>query len=206
MHLLCLLSGRDLAGANGPDGLVGNDDLAPVANLRLEGLELLADNLDGLVGFSLLEALAAAPDDTEAVFGGVLCLGGDVVVGFLEDGSALGVAEDGPGYFAVDELGDGDLAGECAIGFVVDVLSSYLEAVSEVLADQEEVQSWRSNNDLCLQLGKVTVSHHWLLECRGEFWERGARGIRTNVGVKLSVIEVVDNLLDGRDGPVPEST
>lgn len=148
MDLLSLLSGGDLAGANGPDGLVGNDDLAPVGDLRAEGLELLADDLDGLASLTLLEGLTAAPDDADAVLGSVLGLRGDNLVRLPQDGAALGVAKDGPVDVAVLELGDGDLAGESAIGFVENVLGGNLEAVTQVLTDQEQVESGRSNDDL----------------------------------------------------------
>lgn len=106
MNLLCLLGGGNLAGANGPDGLVGNDDLGPVtgANLGLESVQLLGDDRDGGAGLTLLERLAAAPDDADAVVGGVLGLGGNNLVGLAQDGPSLAVTQDGPGDVAVKEL------------------------------------------------------------------------------------------------------
>lgn len=148
MDLLGLLGGGDLAGANGPDGLVGDDDLGPVGDLSLEGGELLADDLDGLAGLTLLQRLAAAPDDAQAVLGGVLGLEGDHLVALAEDGAALGVAQDGPGDAAVLELGDGDFAREGAVGLVEDVLGGNLNARAEALADEEEVQVGGRDDDL----------------------------------------------------------
>jgi hypothetical protein len=148
VDLLGLLSGGNLASANGPDGLVGNDNVRPVGDLRLERLDLSRDELDGLVGLTGLEGLAAAPDDLEAVLGGVLCLGGDDLVRLIEDGSALRVSEDGPVDVEVLELRDRDLAGESTVGLVEDVLGGDLNLLAEGLADEREVESGRRNNDL----------------------------------------------------------
>ena len=56
VDLLSLLGGRNLAGADGPNGLVGDDNLGPLllAQLLGGGVELASDNLDGLVGLALL--------------------------------------------------------------------------------------------------------------------------------------------------------
>lgn len=56
MDLLGLLGGSNLAGANGPDGLVGDDNLSPLllGQLLGGGVELTGDDLDGLVGLALL--------------------------------------------------------------------------------------------------------------------------------------------------------
>lgn len=148
MDLLSLLSGGDLAGTNGPDGLVGDDDLAPVGDLTLEGLELGGDVLDGLARLTLLKALTAAPDDTQAVLGGVLGLVGDDLVGLAEDGSSLGVTQDGPVDVAILELGDGDLSGVSAVGLVEDVLGSDLDVVLDGLLDEREVESGRGDDNL----------------------------------------------------------
>lgn len=149
VDLLGLLGGGDLAGANGPDGLVGNDNLGPVGDLGLEGSELLADDLDGLAGLALLEGLAAAPDDADAVLGGVLGLVGDDLVGLLEDGAALRVAEDGPVDLAVEELRDGQLAGEGAVGLVKDVLGSDTNLGAQGVADEDQVDGAGGDDDLC---------------------------------------------------------
>lgn len=148
MDLLSLLSGGNLASANGPDGLIGDDDLRPVRDLGLESGKLFADDIDGLAGLTLLQGLSAAPDHANAVLGGVLGLEGDNLVALAEDGAALGVAQDGPVDAAVLELRDGDFAGESAIGLVVDVLGGNFEALAEVLADEEEMQVRRRDDDL----------------------------------------------------------
>lgn len=124
VDLLGLLSGGDLAGADGPDRLVGDDDLAPVGDLGLQSSELGGDDAESLAGLTLFEALAAAPYDADAVLGGVLGLGGHDLVALAEDSSSLRVAEDGPVDATVLQVLDRDLAGEGAIGLVEDILGS----------------------------------------------------------------------------------
>lgn len=148
VNLLCLLGGGDLAGADGPDGLVGNDDLAPVLDLLGHGGELADDNLHGLVGLALLEGLANAEDDVDAAVKGSLGLAGDEGVALLEDDTALAVADQGPGDVGVLELGSGDLAGEGTVGLVEDVLGGDLNALTSVLAGEEEVEGGRGDDDL----------------------------------------------------------
>jgi hypothetical protein len=149
VYVLGLLSGSNLASTNSPDGLVGNDNLAPVADVALEALELLGDDLDGLARLALLEALAAAPDDADAVLGGVLGLEGDGLVGLVEDGATLRVAEDSPVDGEVLQLLNRDLTGESTVGLVVDVLGGDLDVVLDVVADEREVESRRGDDDLC---------------------------------------------------------
>ena len=66
-----------------PDGLVGNDNLAPVLDLVRNSLQLLGNNVDGLARLALLQALTAAEDYTETVVDGSLCLAGNEVVSLL---------------------------------------------------------------------------------------------------------------------------
>ena len=78
--LLRVLGRRDLAGADGPDRLVGDDDASWPARrgTSLEaGLDLGEDVLDVLAGLADLEALADAEDRREAVPEGRLDLGVD---------------------------------------------------------------------------------------------------------------------------------
>lgn len=201
VDLLGLLGGGDLAGADGPDGLVGDDNLGPVRDLGLEGGELLADDLDGLAGLALLQGLAAAPDDAQAVLGCVLGLAGDHLVALAEDGAALGVAQDGPVDAAVLELRDGDFAGEGAVGLVVDVLGGDLNAGAEAFADEEEIQVGGRDDNLWSELSNAVSIDRG---CTVMDSLRSKGGLkRTDVGVEFGLVQVVDNLLDGRDGPVP---
>lgn len=56
VDLLGLLGGSDLAGTDGPDGLVGDNNLGPLLLGELLGgsVQLAGDNIDGLVGLALL--------------------------------------------------------------------------------------------------------------------------------------------------------
>ena len=159
MDLLRLLGGCDLAGSDGPDRLVCNNDLAPVTDLLGDSAELAGDDLDGLAGFSLLERLSAAEYDAESTVKGGLGLGCDERVALLEDDTALAVAEDGPCDVAVLELGDGDLTREGAVWLVEDVLGSDFDAFAEVLAGKEEVEEWWCDDDfgVLVNVGLVQV-------------------------------------------------
>jgi hypothetical protein len=148
VNLLRLLGGGDLAGADGPDGLVGDDDLAPVLDLLADGGELVDDDLHGLVGLALLEGLADAEDDVDAAVESGLGLVGDESVALLQDDAALAVADQSPGNVGVLELRGGDLAGESAVGLVEDVLGGDLDALAGVLAGEEEVEGGRGDDDL----------------------------------------------------------
>lgn len=103
-----LRSGGD-TGTDGPHGFVGNDDVLPV--LLLEdvdaGLDLGLADLHGSTGLSVLQELADAEDDLEAVLEGDLRMAtttttylgllGNELVGLGGDGVAsLAVADEGP--------------------------------------------------------------------------------------------------------------
>ena len=132
-----------------PDGLVGNDDLAPVLDLVGDSLKLLGDNVDGGAGLPLLETLTAAQNNADATVEGSLGLAGNEGVVLLQDGATLGVTDEGPCDTAVLQLLGRDLTGESTVGLVVDVLGGDLDTLAEVLAGKEKVESRRSNNDLC---------------------------------------------------------
>jgi hypothetical protein len=164
VNLLCLLGRGDLAGANSPDGLVGNDNLGPEvrgAELALEGLELLGNDLESPVALALLERLATAPDNTDAVLCRILGLGGNEVVALAQNGPSLAVAENDPRDAAVAELSYADLAGEGAVGFVEDVLRGHADSLVQVLTDKEEVQRRGSDDSLCrkLSVNKGLTTH-----------------------------------------------
>ena len=151
MDLLCLRGGGDLTGANSPDGLVGNNNAGPLlgGDGLSNGTELCSDDGDGLALLALLEGLAAAKDDANTLVEGVLGLGGDKLVGLLENDTALGVADQGPADVGVLKLGGGDLAGEGALVLVEDVLGSDLDLLPELGACEKEVECGRGDDDLC---------------------------------------------------------
>ena len=59
------------------------------------------------------------------------------------------MTENGPCDAAVLELLSGDLTGKSTVGLVVDVLGGDFDTLAEVLTGEEEVESGRSNDDLC---------------------------------------------------------
>lgn len=54
MDFLRLLSGGHFAGADGPDGLIRDDNLGPIFRLGRDGFELRGHHFNGLVAFPLL--------------------------------------------------------------------------------------------------------------------------------------------------------
>ncbi|EPY42088.1 triosephosphate isomerase (TIM) [Angomonas deanei] len=116
VHLLRLLGGGDLAGADGPDGLVGEHNLAPglLGELGGDRLDLSEDHLRGLARLALLQGLANAGDHVETLLVGIQRLLGHNLVGLPVVLTALGVAEDEPVNVKVLEDGHADLTGEGA--------------------------------------------------------------------------------------------
>ena len=104
VDLLGLLGGGDLAGADGPDGLVGDDDAAPVRDPGLEGGQLAGDVGERLAGLALLQRLAAAPDHADPVLRRVLGLGRHGVVALGQHRPPLRVPQDHPVDAAVLQL------------------------------------------------------------------------------------------------------
>ena len=99
-RLLRLLGrGRD-AGADGPDGLVGDGDVGQLGGVDLGevGVELAAHLALRLAGLALLERLAAAEDGPQAGVERRADLLGQVGVVLVVVLPALGVAEDHVGH------------------------------------------------------------------------------------------------------------
>jgi hypothetical protein len=152
VDLLGLLDGGDLAGADGPDGLVGNNNALPVGRgeLRGEGGELALNDGNGLAGLALGERLATAPDDAHAAVNGELGLGSHHLIRLAQQRTPLRVAQDGPVHAQVLELRHADLAGEGAVGLVIDVLRSHLDAgLGELFARELEIERRRGDDNLC---------------------------------------------------------
>lgn len=137
-----------IACRDSPDGLVGNDNLAPVLDLVRHSLELTRDNLDRLACLALLQTLTTAQNHTEAAVERSLGLAGHKLIRLVENDAALRVSENRPVDAAVLELLGRDFTCEGAVWLVEDVLCCYFEALAEVLAGEEEVQSWRGNDNL----------------------------------------------------------
>ena len=139
-----------LAGADGPDGLVGDDDLLHIlgAEVGEDGLGLVFDDLEVLAGFALVKVLSDAEDDAEFGGEGEFDFLDELLVGLAVVLAALGVAEDGP--LAADGLEhvDGDFAGVGALGVVGAVLGGKLDfGAFEGLAAAAEVGEGRGDDE-----------------------------------------------------------
>ena len=121
VHALCDLRGSGLAGADGPDRLIGDYGVLESVNAVLVdyGLDLGVNDLVGLACFELLEGLADAENRPEACCLGCLELLRDVLAALVVVAAALAVADDGVLAAELLNLHRGVLAGEGAL--VVDV-------------------------------------------------------------------------------------
>ena len=81
--------GCGLASANGPDGLISDDNVAPLVDRALDGTELSGEDRVGFASLSLLESLTAAEDCLEAASLGLGDLLGNDIVTLAEELSAL---------------------------------------------------------------------------------------------------------------------
>src|SRR5829696_958975 len=122
--VLGVFGGGGVAGTYGPDGLVGENDALAVYVFELfdHPRELAGDLVPHATRVAFPFGLAYADDGQQVGVHGALRLSGDRVVGLAEGLAPLGVAHDhGPGP-RVEEHGRGDLAGEGAGVFEVEVL------------------------------------------------------------------------------------
>ena len=115
MSVLCDSWGGGLTGADSPDGLISDDNRAPVGDGGLDSIELLLEDVICLIGLSLLESLTNAKDDLKVGGLGAGDLLGDSLVSLTEQLSTLGVTNKGPLKTKVDNLVGADLASEGAI-------------------------------------------------------------------------------------------
>lgn len=98
------------------------------------------------------------------------------------------MSENGPGNVALLELVDRDLTREGAVWLVEDVLCGDLDAFTEMLTGEQEVERRGSNDNLCALLARGSGTEQDQL---------------ASVRVELSLVEVLDDFGDGLDGPVP---
>lgn len=109
--------------------------------------QLFRHDFDRRARFTLLQALAAAQNDTDATLYRGQCFLRDELIFFSQDGAAFGVAKEGPGDVGVFELVDRDLAGEGAVGAVENVLGGDFDGGVQVFAGEEEVEGWWGDDD-----------------------------------------------------------
>ena len=122
-----------------------------------DSLELLLADFGGLAALALREGLSNAEDDLETSVESRAGLEGNDFASFVEDGAAVGVAEDNIGDASVLELGRADLAGiratllvERILGRNQDLLAGYS------IATGDEIERRNANDDICS--GRVIVS------------------------------------------------
>ena len=121
-----LFNGRGLAGADGPDGFVGDDDLADLVGLNVleRHLDLVLDAFGGDAGFAFGQRFADANDRAQTGIEGLQDLLVDGFVGFGEVLSAFAVADDDVLNAHFGEHFGRNFAGVGAGRFVVHVLGT----------------------------------------------------------------------------------
>ena len=118
-----------LACANGPHGLVGNG-YAVNGSRSLAGkaaCDLAQEHSAQLIRLALFQGLAHAEHDLEVMSQGKVYLGGDEIVCFLEDVTALGMPHKRPCAACVVDHGRSNLACECPLLRGIEVLDAGLE-------------------------------------------------------------------------------
>mmetsp|Transcript_21021 Transcript_21021/g.48024 ORF Transcript_21021/g.48024 Transcript_21021/m.48024 type:complete len:324 (-) Transcript_21021:122-1093(-) len=155
VNLFGLIRRGHLAGADGPDGLVGKDDLLPVrlGERRREGLHLLVQDVEGGACLARLQLLADAGEGAQAVFDGKLGLVSDRLARLAAILAALAVPQDNPLDAHVREHLARDLAGPGARVLVPEVLRGHRVVAAQLALHLREVDKWRRTDDLHVHLG-----------------------------------------------------
>ena len=122
MGVLSDSGGSGLAGADGPDRLVSDDDVGPGSDGSLDGIELSLEDIISVTGLTLLESLTDAKNCLKASSLSTLDLLGYDLIGLLVELSTLGVTNEGPLESEVLDLLSRDLASEGAVCVSADVL------------------------------------------------------------------------------------
>ena len=175
MGLLGDLGSGSLAGTNGPDGLVGDDDVGPLVDGCLDGIKLSLEHIVGLVFVSLLKSLTNAKDGLKTSGLSLSDLLGDDFIILTEELSALGVANESPLKAEVDDLLGTDLASEGTVALGADVLGRHEHIRVEHGLSGSDVEGDGSNNDL----NAVLVEFHGVegLSAKGTHEVNGAIGL-----------------------------
>ena len=149
--LLGLISGSSLAGADGPDGLVGDDNILQLVSGHAiqRDLDLHTDQLLGHALLTLVEALADADDGLQAA--GQRSLGAlvDGLVGLGKVLAALAVADDDILNAEVGQHIGRDLAGESTRLLEVDILGADMDVGALGHLDSgDEIGEGNADDDL----------------------------------------------------------
>mmetsp|Transcript_88654 Transcript_88654/g.173387 ORF Transcript_88654/g.173387 Transcript_88654/m.173387 type:complete len:290 (+) Transcript_88654:120-989(+) len=153
VRLLRLVRRGHLAGADGPDGLVGDDDVVPVLDLRDHSGQLPLVHLVRLPRLALLQQLADAEDHLHALLLADLHLLRRDLVGVAVLRAALGVADERPTDAEVGEVLRAPLPGESAEARGRDVLGGHGHAQAlDALLHHRDVQGRRADENVDLVL------------------------------------------------------
>src|SRR5579885_1291809 len=150
-HLAGSFGGSGLAGADGPDRLIGHDQfrLIVVGDAGQAPRDLGANHRLCLAGLVLLQVLTDANDRAQTVLKGRQHLLIDQLIAFAEERAAFRVAEDHRATELAHHAGR-NLAGERALLLEVHILSAQLHAAEEMavqhLAHRLERDSRRAKN------------------------------------------------------------
>lgn len=140
------------AKCDSPDGLIGNDNLAPVLDLVGYRLELRGNMADRLALLPLLQALTAAQNHTQSSIQRGLGLAGHKLVVLFQDDTALRVPNQCPSDAEVLERFSRGFPREGTAGLVVNVLGCDFDTLAGGFACEGEIGRWWGNDDLCVCL------------------------------------------------------
>jgi len=94
--ILSLLRRSGHTSTDSPDGLVGNNDLAPIVDLLADSIELASVDGIGLTRLTLIKLLTNASHDAEVLLERHLHLLCDFLVGLTKDMAPLAMTKDDP--------------------------------------------------------------------------------------------------------------
>lgn len=143
-----LFGGGGFASTDGPDGLVGDNNVGPVADLFGIRAHLASNNFVGIASLALLQGFANAGNDLEASGQGMLSLLSDEFIRLLEDGTTLRMAQDDPIDVDVLQHGGRDLASEGTLGLLVGVLSGHADAAGQQVAGVHQIDGRAADDHL----------------------------------------------------------
>lgn len=168
MSLLSDLGGGSKASTDGPDGLVGNDDLGPVLALLSNSVQLSRVDGLGLARLTLLLLLTDAGKHGHAVVQSDLGLLSNIRVSLAVERSSLGVAGKGPADAGVLDHGTGELAGESTIASQREVLGSNVHVVANSSLHGGQVKGSGGDHDINLGGIELEVVEDLSREILGE--------------------------------------
>ena len=158
VSLLGLLWGSNHTGSNGPDGLVGNDNFAPVIDLFADSLKLSSIDFVGLASFTLIELLSNASHDGDVLVKSGLDLLADSLVALAEDVASLAMSEDAPVESEVLKHDSAGLTSVSSVAVKGAVLCGKLDGgTGEGSLGSTEMKGRGSDNDLNLGLVDLHV-------------------------------------------------